>query len=147
MAEPLPGANIRASDIFGLTAFTPTWTGLTLGTGASNEGWYQTQGNLVFWGLRLQLGTGGTATTTVQFDLPVTAWTGGGNSLTTTLGSAHLRDQSALAFYSGVVTSWNAAGTQGCFSFAGNTSRWSNTAPVATAVDDVISASGVYRAQ
>lgn len=149
MAAPLPGANIRASDIFNLASFTPTWTSLTIGTGAVNEGWYSQIGDLVFWGFRTQLGTSPSFTGTALVDLPVAAWVGGGNGLQMVLGAFHYRRASGTLMYTGSATVFASAGTQAAFSLGSTTTRVGSTGPTpaAAGVDDVLSASGVYRAQ
>lgn len=56
------------------TPFTPTWTGVTLGTtGLLNVGVAWQIGREVNFALRLVLGTGGDVTATISVDLPVAA--------------------------------------------------------------------------
>lgn len=147
MTVPIPGNNIRASDIFNLTEFTPSFTGLSTGTGATSEGWYSQIGNLVFWGFRVQLGSSPSSSATVVIDLPVDAWTGGGNGLQAVVGSFVFRDASTVNFYAGTATVHSSGGTNASFCLGSNVTRLGNSVPVAFAVDDVISASGVYQAQ
>lgn len=148
MATPLPGNRTRTSDIFTVTTFTPTWN-FTVGTGATNEGWYAQIGELVHWGVRVQLGTSPTSsgTTSVLLDLPVDAWTGGGNGLQAVLGTFNYRDASGPSFYAGSANVFASAGTQACFILGSSTTRLSPTNPVAFAVDDVIAVGGTYMAQ
>lgn len=146
-----PGDPVRADDMFDLNLFTPTWTNVTIGTtGVANEGWYQQIGSMVMWGFRLELGTGGSFSSTINLDLPVPAYVGGGLSLQNNIGSWLLRDTSASNHYAGSIGIWSGSGLS-C-SFAG---AWDGTAPrtrvnasspVATAAGDVFTGSGVYRA-
>lgn len=150
MAAPLAGQIIRASDSFNIQTFTPVWTNVTVGTGAINEGWYLQQGDLVNWGFRLQFGTGGTSSGSVILDLPVAAFTGGGNGLQWTVGSFIIRDASASAAnYAGSLSIFTSGGVSAAFSLGNSTTRANNTVPIAGnyAIDDVISGQGVYRAQ
>lgn len=146
-----PGDPIRADDMFDLNTFTPVWTNVTLGsTGLANEGWYQQIGSMVMWGFRLELGTGGVFTATINLDLPVPAYSGGGLSLQNTLGAWMLRDTSAGTHYSGSIGVWSAAGTSCSFGGTWNgtapLTRISASSPVVTAVGDVLTGSGCYRA-
>jgi hypothetical protein len=152
--NPLAGQIIRTEDAFELQSFTPTYTNLTLGTGNSNEGWYQMIGQFVLWGFRTELGTGGTATTTVTMDLPVDAYSGGGVSLQGALGSWIFRDSSAGDHYSGSIGIFQAAGDvcsfAGAWAAAGTisprTRLFTASSPVVPAIGDVISGTGCYRA-
>lgn len=148
---PNPGDPVRADDAFDLNTFTPSWTNVTLGTtGLANEGWYQRIGDLVAWGFRLELGTSGTISSTVNLDLPVPAWSGGGLGLQNTIGSWLLRDVSAGTHWAGTLGIWSSAGTSCSFAGAWNgtapSTRLNASSPVATAVGDVLTGSGVYRA-
>lgn len=152
MTDVLAGQTIKASDAFTLNTFTPVWTGVTLGAGAINEGWYQQIGDAVLWGFRAQFGTAPALTAVVNLDLPVIAFAGGGLSLQGCLGSWIFRDSSGTVHhFSGSIGIWDAAGVQCAFSGA-----WDGTAPqlrivnggipFTVAVDDVLSGSGFYRA-
>lgn len=145
---PLAGQIIRASDAFNMQTFTPVYTNYTIGAGAVNEGWYQEIGELVMWGFRTQLGTApaGAGASGVLVDLPVPAWTGGGNSLQAAAGSFVVRDASPLLNYIGTMSIFASTGLQVSFSLGSSTTRMNGTNPITPAVDDVISGSGVYRA-
>jgi hypothetical protein len=149
---PNPGDPVRADDIFDLNTFTPVWTNVTLGTtGLANEGWYQQIGEMVLWGFRLELGTGGGFSSTINLDLPVPAYVGGGLSLQNTIGAWTMRRPSPALHYSGSIGIWSGAGTS-C-SFAG---AWTGSAPStrinassplgSVTAGDVLTGSGCYRA-
>jgi len=141
------GDPLKITDTLNLVTFTPSWTALTIGTGAVNEGWYNQQGSIVNWGFRLQLGTSpGGAGTTIQIDLPLPAWTGGGNSLQAVVGSFNIRDASTVNQYPGTITVFSSSGLSAALSLAAGNTRWNSTTPMAVAVDDIISGSGTYRA-
>jgi hypothetical protein len=55
------------------TAFTPTWTNVTLGTGPTHESAYMNAGNLYIVRYSLTLGTGGALTGAPQASLPAGA--------------------------------------------------------------------------
>ena len=144
---PLAGDPLKAADSFNLVTFTPVWTALTVGSGAVNEGWYNRSGDVVHWGFRLQLGTTPSgAGTTIQMDLPVAAWTGGGSGLQAAVGSFNIRDASTVNQYPGTITVFSSSGLSCAFSLASGSTRWNSSTPMAVAVDDIISGSGVYRA-
>lgn len=150
-SAPYAGQTIRSSDAFGLVTFTPSWSNLTLGTGAVNEGWYQPIGRMVLWGFRLEFGTSpGLPGGSVLCALPsgFAAYTGGGLSLKATLGSWTYRTSSSV-HYSGSLGAFEAAGLNAAFAGA-----WTGTAPngqigstnlpAAPVVQGVLSGSGVY---
>lgn len=132
-----------------VTAFTPSWTNVTLGSGAVNEGRYVQIGDLVFWWFRTQFGTSPAFSTTIQLTLPVTALAGGGNGVQATVGAWTFRDASAGDHWSGSIGLWSSAGTLASFAGAWNgtapkTRIGTSGAPVTVAVDDVLSGSGHY---
>lgn len=135
-------------DHFQVTAFTPTWTNVTPGTSAVNEGYYATVNDAVFWWFRLQFGTSPAISGTAQLALPVNALTGGGTALQATLGSWIFRDTSATYHYSGALGVYSSAGTSASFNGAWDgtapRTRITTSVPFAVAVDDVLSGSGVY---
>lgn len=57
----------------GWTAFTPTYTNVTLGTGPTNVARYSRVGRLIRAEYSLTLGTGGSVTGTIVCSLPVAA--------------------------------------------------------------------------
>jgi len=153
MAIPQAGSLVRASDAFLLVPFTPTWTGVTLGSGAVNEGWYQQIGAMVLWGFRLEFGTSPAWTATAQIELPVAAFTGGGASLNATLGAWTLRT-GATSNYAGSINSFEAAGTHGTFAGSWQASSAkpdqrigiTSITPLAPVAGNPLSGSGCYRA-
>jgi hypothetical protein len=78
--------------------FTPSWTNLTLGTGATNTGSYLKIGRMVWFRSVTILGTGGSASGLIQIAPPVTA-----RSITTTtpIGMSVMRDISAAIYFYG----------------------------------------------
>ncbi len=144
---PAAGDPVKITDSFLLNTFTPVWTALSIGTGAINEGWWNQQGSIVNWGFRLQLGTAPSgAGTTIQIDLPVNAWVGGGNSLQAAVGVFNIRDASTVNQYPGTLTVFSSGGGSAAFSLPTGNTRWNSSTPMAVAVDDIISGSGTYRA-
>lgn len=149
--QPQPGNLVRASDAFGFTTFTPSTTGLTAGTGAISEGWYQTLGQMVLWGIRIELGTSPSFSASVVFNLPITAYTGGGAGLAATLGTWNFRSGGTIN-YAGSVIVQDSGGLTGRFSGAWNgTAPSSNvglstSTPATPAATNVLSATGIYRA-
>jgi hypothetical protein len=79
-------------------AFTPSWTNLNLGTGATNTGSYLKIGRMVWFRSITILGTGGSASGLIQIAPPVTP-----RSITTTtpIGMGLMRDISAARFFYG----------------------------------------------
>lgn len=55
------------------TAYTPTWTNVTLGTGGVSAGGYMKIGKLVHFYAKVDLGTGGAVTGAVTVSFPVAA--------------------------------------------------------------------------
>lgn len=146
---PLPGQIIRASDSFNTVLFTPT-TNFTVGTGAVSEGWYQTLGQWVLWGFRIQMGTSPSWPSTITVSLPVTAYAGNGTGLQASLGSWMFRDDSATTHYSGTMGVFDSGGLTASFGGAWSgtvpNSRISPGTPVTVAVTDILSGTGVYLA-
>lgn len=140
---PLAGQIVRASDAFGLTAFNLNWTSFNPGTGPASEGYYQTIGRMVMWWFRVQLGTSPSGSGTYLLDLPVTAYTGGGNGLNACLGNWNYR-VSGTVFYAGSMSVFASNGLQASFTLTSSTGRMNNTTPVSPAVDHVFSGGGVY---
>lgn len=132
-------------------AFTPSWSNVTLGTSAVNEGYYTVIGDLVFWQFRTEFGTSPSFSTTIQLGLPVAGWTGGGLGLQGTIGTWTMRDSSSQEHYSGSIGMWQADGTLASFAGAWDSgaskpsARMGPAKPITVAVQDVLSGSGVYR--
>jgi hypothetical protein len=84
------------------TAYTPTYTNVTLGTGPSQSSAYTQIGKTVFVRTQLTLGTGASLSGSVTISLPVTArsgvWQAG-----MVWGVAYFRDASPFAQYSGTL--------------------------------------------
>jgi hypothetical protein len=132
------------------SAWTPTLTGFTLGSGAVTSYRFKQLGKIVWWQIRIQFGTSPSITTTALVSLPVAARTGGGTNIQDTVGTWTFRDDSAVFHYSGSCGVWASGGAECSFNGA-----WDGTAPrtrITTAIpftvasSDVLSASGVYEA-
>jgi len=113
---PLAGDPIKASDLYDLRTFTPTWVNVTTGSGAVNEGWWLRSGDLVHWGVRLEFGTSPAFSSTIAMNLPVTAWTGGGSGFQMTIGAWICR-LGGSSHWAGSAGIYDSGGTQ--VSFAG----------------------------
>jgi hypothetical protein len=157
---PNAGDPIRADDFFDLRSFTPTFNaGVTaLGVGNVREGWYVVSGEFCTWGFRIQTGTTPNGNATWELNLPVTAYTGGGNGLGAAIGSWSYRwNGGSLHHYAGTIGVFNSAGS---VAFLGG--AWDGTAPrqrvganssvlgnnsgsLGMNQNDVISGQGVYR--
>jgi hypothetical protein len=143
------GDSVKATDMFRTIPFTPTWTAVTVGSGAENEGWYQQIGSFVLWGFRLEFGTSPSLSGEARIALPVDAYDGGGTALQACLGTWIYRDASApINHWSGSMGLYSG----GQCSFAG---AWDGTAPrkrinatdpFVVALNDVLSGTGYYRA-
>ena len=152
MSAPLAGDLVKASDAFKLNSYTPTLTNITLGSGGLNDGWYQTIGNFVLWGFRIQLGTSPAITSNALVSLPVAAYTGGGTSLQACLGSWVLRDDNSSSpqqNFGGPMSVFEAAGINACFGGAWDATaprqRVTTGVPITYQVSDVLAGSGCYR--
>jgi len=110
------GAKIDQSD-FGFKSWTPSFSGLTLGSGNTVTGWYTNVGGLVNAHFHVLLGTGAAFTSSVVLDLPVAS---NASALQAAFGSWVYRDTSAVTHYAGTVAGWDAGGTQASFSGAWN---------------------------
>lgn len=84
------------------TAWTPTWTNLTLGNGTVTAK-YRQIGKLVFCRLSLVFGTTTSVSGDVTFSLPVTKATYGGNQTQMPLGLVTALDSSAGVTAEGMV--------------------------------------------
>lgn len=77
MAAVIPhaGSFAQASQVFNTIDWVPTMSSVTKGTGAAEDGWYATLGDLVWFGYKLVFGTSPSFTTSSQVNgtLPVTA--------------------------------------------------------------------------
>lgn len=153
---PLAGQIIRSTDTFNLITFTPTFTNVTLGTGADNQGWYQQIGFMVMWGFRLEFGTSPAFVTgSAEIALPVPAFTGGGASLQACVGS-YIYRTSGTSHYAGALGTFEAAGLNATFAGAwdSGTSIPNDRAglvsatqrPAAPTAAGVLSGQGCYRA-
>lgn len=129
--------------------WTPTWSNVTQGSGAINEGWYlQREDGLVDYAFRLQFGTTPSFSTTIQITLPEEAWTGSGTELQATVGYYNFRDSSATYHFSGSLGVWSSDGLAASFNGAWDATaprlRVTNAVPITVAVDDVLSGAGTY---
>jgi hypothetical protein len=152
MAAPVAGQLIRASDAFSVVSFTPTWTNVTTGAGAINEGYYQQIGRWVLWWMRLEFGTAPAYTASALMAFPVTAYaSSGGTGLAATVGSWAIRSTLAIN-YAGSCQVNDAGGVNLKFTGAWNGTNPANnvgvsaTTPVTPTAGSVLSASGSYLA-
>lgn len=108
MAEALAGNRVRAEDILDTveaiapTAYTPSITGLTKGTGWTQEGWWSQVGPMCVAHYMITLGTSPAYTGSLAIDLPP----GMTPLITTTdhaIGSWIVRDDSLTDWYTGTV--------------------------------------------
>lgn len=133
------------------TGFTPTWTGLTVGTGGSagNNGYYQQLGKLINFYIKTTLGTSGFSVGGMQVAYPVAPSTNIPNRMV--FGHVLYYDSSSGAItsgkcYDGASSSLIdmlidvASGTYG--GFAGT----SSTTPFTWAAGDMVIVSGSYEA-
>lgn len=150
MAAPLSGQILRASDL-GFTTFTPTWSNLTAGSGASNEGWYEVVGNMIHWGFRLEFGTSPSYSSSILMNLPVTAYAGGGTGLAGHVGAWGARSSGTINYAGSIVVN-DSGGLQAAFKGAWSGSvpssniGVSSSTPFTPASGNVLSGSGSYRA-
>jgi hypothetical protein len=148
---PTAGQIIKASDFYNLTTFTLTWSGVTVGSGAVSEGWYQVLGEMVFWGFRLEFGTSPSYTASALLTLPVAAFAGGGTGLAATTGAWGLRS-SGTVNYGGTILVNDSGGVQVKFigSWSGTVPSQnvgvSSSSPFTPASGNVFSGAGCYRA-
>lgn len=149
VSVPVAGQIIKASDMFNLVTFTPTWTNFTTGSGAVNEGWYQQIGSMILWGIRLEMGTSPSYSASILLTMPVNAYTGGGASLAANYGSWSLRTGSTST-YAGEVVGNATDGSNAKFAGVSTNDQIGRTTttgpPIAPASGQVLSASGCYRA-
>lgn len=78
--QVLTAAELNAISTF--TSFTPSWTGITAGTGASNTGQYSIVNKIMYIRTKYTLGTGGSVTATPTLTLPASASLAGSPSMT-----------------------------------------------------------------
>jgi hypothetical protein len=69
--QVLTAAELNAISTF--TSFTPSWTGITAGTGASNTGQYSIVNKIMYIRVKYVLGTGGSVTATPTLTIPASA--------------------------------------------------------------------------
>lgn len=129
--------------------WTPSYTAVTAGTGAVNEGYYiEDEDGWVTFAFRLQFGTSPSFSSSIRLTLPSEAWTGGGTEIQATIGTWTFRDTSVPYHFSGSMGIWAADGLDVSFNGAWDgtapRSRIANTIPVTVAVDDVLSGMGKY---
>ncbi len=154
VSVPAAGSLVRVSDTQLLVTFTPTWTNLTIGSGADNQGWYQQVGAMILWGVRVEFGTSPSYSATITLNAPVNAYTGGGGSLAASVGSWNFRAATAgTTNYAGSVITNASDGSTFRFAGAWNGTNPANTVGLGTNVPitpvvagTVFAASGCYRA-
>ncbi len=123
------------------TAYTPTTTGITLGTGGTATGAYLRMGKTIFARVLITLGTGGVLTGTPTIALP--APTHAALPARFPVGLVTLRDSSPVThrgYHAYLITT----STFGAMDEGGNTPT--ATVPWTWAADDQISASLTYEA-
>ena len=131
------------------TLWTPTWTSVTQGTSAINEGWYlERSDGLVDFRFRLQFGTTPSFSATIRLTLPSEAWTGSGSEIQSQIGWWGFRNSSDPYHYSGTLGIWATDGLDVSFGGAWDgtapRSRITNGVPFTVADDDILSGGGTY---
>jgi hypothetical protein len=129
--------------------WTPTWSNVTQGDGAINEGYYVERADgWVDFAFRLQFGTSPSFSSTIQINLPFESWTGSGTEVQLTIGGWTFRDTGSGHHYSGSLGIWSSAGTSASFNGAWDgtapRSRITNAVPATVAVNDVLSGNGSF---
>lgn len=141
----IANAAVTASKIdFTTQSYTPTTSGITLGTGGTITAQYLNLNGLVWWRFRIVLGTGGTlnsAGSTVSLPVPASGTYATGFGLSG-IGDGHTRDVSAPTtlpvrmFVGSTTTAIISALLSGAYVNAG--------AGITYASGDIIEASGLY---
>jgi len=88
------------NDIGTFTSFTPSWTGITGGTGASNTGQYCIVNKILYIRVRYVLGTGGSFTATPTMTLPASSTMAGSPIMVWIPSMAGTANDSGVASYS-----------------------------------------------
>ncbi len=94
------------SSVAAFSAWTPTWTNLTIGNGTVTAK-YKQVGKLVFCRLSIVFGTTTSISGDVRFTLPVTRAAYGGSDNITSLGQSVCYDVSAGTVFDGNVTNYS----------------------------------------
>jgi len=139
-----------------LTAYTPTWTGITIGNGTFQDVGYSESGDLVWFFGQFKWGSTTTATGTFQLSLPVnglgTSAGGDGRQCAQTFGA--ILDTSTGYIHNYAVTLQNASpatkfNLQSLFTnatYINNQVQYiQNTVPITFATDDTIAWNFMYR--
>lgn len=124
------------------TSFTPSWTNLTPGTGATNSGRYKQIGKILFFVVSVTLGTSPTVGSNPVLSLPVAK--SSSFNANTPIGISRYYDVSPGAIYLGQIT---AAGNLTVYGSAGtyvNEAFPSSTIPFTWAAGDALWLSGFY---
>jgi hypothetical protein len=148
MANPFPftaGQVLTAAQMNGIgeqVAFTPTWTGLTVGNGTQSFSYVRVQ-NLVYVTGKITLGTTSSVSGNTYFTTPVTSTNQADVSV---IGNTYLADSgvgnlTGLVIYSANLIFMNALLTNG--TYATNAS-FNATTPFTWSVGDYIAMSAVY---
>lgn len=129
------------------TSFTPTWTGITAGTGASNTGQYSLNNKILHFRTRYVLGTSGSLSATPVLTVPASA------TLATSPTMAFIPTVTGVATNTGVAN-YSLASTQASTTTIGflvqtasgtyltNATPVNTTIPFTWAVGDVIEVAG-----
>lgn len=152
MTIALAGNIARTTDVLSSAGvWTPTWANLTKGTSPTEDYWYEQAGDWVLGGGMIVLGTSPSASASVYFTLPVTAYAGGSTN-DQSLGAWMFRDNSATTWYAGTLSTYDSGGTQARMvgAWDGTAPRSavgaSGTTPVSLGTGDKISFQFAYRA-
>lgn len=155
--DPFAGKRVHADWAFYLDTagtYTPTLTAVTnptLGTGATQSGWWQRNGHLITGGAIIRFGSSGADPgsgaylVSLPFDADVSTLTASASfGVATILGTCSLRDNSAVAS-SRTATSYLATASAARMQIADN-STVTDSAPWIWANDDAIAISFAYLA-
>lgn len=130
------------------TTYTPTLTGITLGTGGTISGQYAILGKTVHYSIKMVLGTSGLLTGAPTFSLPTSsaAW----YAYDHVLGTANAKDVSAATFYA-LIATWVSASVVGLRELIASGTYLTHDQPSATspftwAATDIVSIDGSYQA-
>ncbi len=130
------------------TAYTPTLSGVTLGTGGVKFGWYYKMGKLVVGNMGFALGTGGDVTAEIGYSLPFAfADKATGHSSLASAGwlcVGNAADLSASSRWSGLGLLADDTGTARYFVTAGASARWDQNTPFDWASGDAFLSTFVY---
>lgn len=141
----LTAAELNAIGTF--TSFTPSWTNITPGTGASNTGQYSIVNKIMFLRVKYVLGTGGSITGGPVMTIPASQTLAGSPTLLwlNSMGAAFV--DSGVASYTGGVAQVSTTTIQPYVvnadaTYARTINALANTIPFTWGVNDYIEMSG-----